>query len=137
MLDILAMILPLFLTTFLQDTGTHVSLDTTSTYLSLANDRFKRLPQHKTATTHHDQMLIRSYERTYLTLFNYDRGSALVMGEPLGFTMPEKQELVGSVNKWAAHPDATEGDWTLGALVSLRRDVVRTFHRDRLPSFDV
>lgn len=46
------------------------------------------------------------------------------MGEPLGFTIAERKDLVGAVWQWAAHSDAVQGDWTLSAMVALRRDVV-------------
>lgn len=102
-------------------------MDTTSTYLSMAYDKFKRIPSDFGSSTQQERLLSRSYERTYLTLYNYDRGSALVMGEPLGFSIAEKKDLVGAVWKWAAHPETVQEDWTLAAMVALRRDVVSVF----------
>jgi hypothetical protein len=101
-----------------------VALDTTSTYLSMAYDKFKRISSDFGSSTAHECLMARSYERTYLTLFNYDRGSALVMGEPLGFSIAEKKDLVGAVWQWATSPEAIPEDWTLSAMVALRRDVV-------------
>jgi hypothetical protein len=90
----------------------------------MAYDRFKRLPSDLPTNTTHERLLARSYERTYLTLFNYDRGSALVQGDYLGITIKERKDLVGSVWQWASHPEAIQTDWLLAALVALRRDVV-------------
>lgn len=50
------------------DSGTHQSVDSTGTYLSIANHKFGEL---KTPT---DELSKRSHERTYLTLYNYNRG---------------------------------------------------------------
>lgn len=90
----------------------------------MAYDKFKRISSDFGNSTPHERHLARSYERTYLTLFNYDRGSALVMGEPLGFSIAEKKDLVGAVWQWASSPEAIPEDWTLSAMVALRRDVV-------------
>lgn len=91
----------------------------------MAYDKFKRISSDFGQATQHERLMARSYERTYLTLFNYDRGSALVMGEPLGFSIAERKDLVGAVWQWASDPEAVAEDWTLGAMVALRRDVVR------------
>lgn len=107
-------------------------MDTTSTYLSMAYDKFKRISSDFSQNTQSEGLLMRSYERTYLTLFNYDRGSALVMGEPLGFSIAERKDLVGAIWQWASHPDAIAEDWTLGAMVALRRDVVRYYAMSRI-----
>lgn len=90
----------------------------------MAYDKFKRISCDFGNSNQYERLLARSYERTYLTLFNYDRGSALVMGEPLAFSIAERKDLVGAVWQWAAHPDAIPEDGTLGAMVALRRDVV-------------
>ena len=105
------------------DSGPHVSMDVTSTFLAIAYDRFKRLKPPKCQGDSLDTRRKRSYERTYLTLYNYDRGSALVSGTPLGFSLPEKS-AVTEVRVWARAQDAIEEDNTLAALVTLRQNVV-------------
>ena len=98
-------------------------MDVTSTFLAIAYDRFKRLKPPESQGDSLDQRRKRSYERTYLTLYNYDRGSALVSGTPLGFSLPEKS-AVTEVRVWAQAQDAIEEDCCLAALVTLRQTVV-------------
>lgn len=63
-------------------------------------------------------------QRAYLTLYNYDRGTALIGAQPKHFSVTELP-LVQDIKAWATHPDAARPDWTLAALVALRHSLVR------------
>ncbi|KAI5479967.1 hypothetical protein MNV49_002257 [Pseudohyphozyma bogoriensis] len=103
------------------DAGSHVTYDQTSTYLNIANHAFTKIrpPPNSPETC----LSLRAYERTYLTLYNFDRGSALVSGRPWSFALPNT-ELVTGVRKWVSDPLSLPEDWTLAALVVIRRDLL-------------
>ncbi|KAH8924305.1 hypothetical protein BT69DRAFT_90951 [Atractiella rhizophila] len=104
------------------DASPHFSLDQTSTYLNFANYKFHQIrrPTLQTDLPHEGKLHVRSYERTYLTLFCFDRGLALLHGHPWIFSIPEN-DLVQSVEQWANDPSAVPEDWTVAALVVIRR----------------
>lgn len=58
-------------------------------YLNIANHAFTKL--RSPPNTPETCLSLRAYERTYLTLYNFDRGSALVSGRPWGYTVPNNE----------------------------------------------